>query len=114
MAPNDALAVINFINAFGSGPVPINAIPGVPYIDANRDGHVAPNDALAIINFINAGGIGEGAGESVADARLAARWRSMPRLLLRPRIHLAVLMILSRCSAADSAEAAEHRRRMGY
>ena len=61
--------------------MPINAIPGVPYIDANRDGHVAPNDALAIINFINAVESGkERANRS--PMRAPRRWRSMYRPLL--------------------------------
>jgi len=54
--PNDALAVINQINAFGSGPVAPGTPPGVPYLDVTGDDFIAPNDALAVINHINAFG----------------------------------------------------------
>jgi hypothetical protein len=73
VAANDAVAVINYINAFGSflnGKVPAlassvggqTASYGGPfgYIDVNGDGFVAANDAVAIINVINAGQGGEG------------------------------------------------------
>jgi hypothetical protein len=53
----DALDVINFINAFGSGPVP-PAKPGDPhpalYYDVTGDNHIAADDVVAIINYINA------------------------------------------------------------
>jgi ELWxxDGT repeat protein len=58
--PNDALKIINFINAFGSQPVPNDGSASGPYIDVIPNGFVAPNDALAVINVINAGGSGEG------------------------------------------------------
>jgi hypothetical protein len=60
--PNDALAVINYINAFGPGTVPPNAAIGQPFgfIDTNANDFVAPNDALQVINIINAGLGGEG------------------------------------------------------
>jgi hypothetical protein len=67
IAPNDALAIINYINAFGSGAVPAGAAIGAPFgfIDTTgaggvADNFVAPNDALAVINMINAGLAGEG------------------------------------------------------
>jgi hypothetical protein len=73
VAPNDAVAVINYVNAFGaldSGKVPGagtaigggTADSGQPFgfVDANGDNFVAPNDALAVINGINAGQGGEG------------------------------------------------------
>lgn len=56
----DALAIINYINAYNSGPVPPNATAEPPYYDADNDGHIAPIDALLVINQINAGGGGEG------------------------------------------------------
>ena len=56
VAPGDALAIINFINAFGSGHVPANAVYGPPYYDTNADDSISPGDALAVINFINAFG----------------------------------------------------------
>ena len=70
VAPNDALAIINYINAFGSGTVPgLTATVegqrvdfGKPfgYLDVNHDTYIAPNDALAVINAINSGQGGEG------------------------------------------------------
>ena len=56
--PGDALAVINYINGFGIGKVPADAISGPPYYDTTGDGSVLPGDALAVINFINAFGNG--------------------------------------------------------
>ena len=59
MAPVDALAIINCINAFGSGPLPRASDDGKFY-DVSGDDFVAPNDALAVINYINAFGSSEG------------------------------------------------------
>jgi glucose/arabinose dehydrogenase len=65
--PNDALIIINIINAFGSHalptPTPGNSPP--PYLDVVADNVVAPNDALAVINYINAHPPGEGEEKSV-------------------------------------------------
>jgi hypothetical protein len=62
VVPNDALAVINFLNAFGSlgeGEIAPEVNPNVVgYIDVNDDGFCAPNDALDVINYINAHGSG--------------------------------------------------------
>lgn len=58
----DALAIINYINAFGAGPIPENAAPGPPYLDTvggpdgSGDDQVVAGDVLAVINFINAFG----------------------------------------------------------
>ena len=60
VAPNDALAVIDFINAFGSPPVPNNGVATGPYYDVDADKMVSPIDALEVINFINADLNGEG------------------------------------------------------
>jgi len=65
----DALAIINYINAFGPGPVPAHAALGQPFGfldtadgsgDDVADNFVAANDVLAVINAINAGLGGEG------------------------------------------------------
>jgi hypothetical protein len=56
IAPNDALDVINSINAFGGQKVPSSGSTSKPYWDVNGDGWVAPNDALDVINYINAFG----------------------------------------------------------
>jgi hypothetical protein len=66
----DILEIVNFINAFGSGPVPIDADPGPPFFDVTDDGFVAPNDALAVVNVINAR---VSTGEGEASASSAAR-----------------------------------------
>jgi hypothetical protein len=66
----DSLAIINFINAFRSQPVPDDGRASGPYVDVNGDGFVAPNDALDVINQINAFGP-DGEGEpSTADSDL--------------------------------------------
>jgi hypothetical protein len=56
----DALAVIDFINAFGPQAVPIDAAAGPPFYDVSDDGFVSAVDALIIINNINAGIDAEG------------------------------------------------------
>jgi hypothetical protein len=60
---DDALRIINFLNAFGSGvPAPIPQPTDNPklYYDVTGDLFVAPDDALAVINFINSDSNGEG------------------------------------------------------
>ena len=54
----DVLAVINYINAFGSGPIPAGANFGPPYYDTNADNNVAADDVIKIINYINTFGSG--------------------------------------------------------
>src|SRR5262249_36248500 len=71
IAPNDALAVVNFINSSGPGPVPPNAPFGPNYYDTNNDGFVAPNDVLFIINFINANPNGQGEPVAAVNAQAA-------------------------------------------
>lgn len=80
---NDALVIINSLNAFGSVLVPPDSLGG-PYFDVDGDGIVAPNDALSVINYINAYGadgaeepgtsriqhvIGEGEGKLIETGR---------------------------------------------
>ena len=91
----DALAIINYINAFGAGRVPANAPIGPPYYDTvdstaapAGDDFVAPGDALAIINFINAfgpgisGPAGEGEGQAtLAGIESTASQPSMPGVI---------------------------------
>jgi uncharacterized protein YkwD len=76
VAPNDALIIINAINANGSSALPQSGQGFIwpPYYDVNGDDYIAPSDALAVINYINAhvgksgtsaapaGGEGEAAG----------------------------------------------------
>ncbi len=66
----DALDVINFLNAFGSVPVPV-AASGPPFYDTNNDFTVSAGDALDIINFLNAGLGGEGEQSSPSPATSA-------------------------------------------
>ena len=62
VSPLDALAVINYVNAFGHGHIPADAVPGSPYLDTvgglgdHGDDNVAPIDALVVINYLNAFG----------------------------------------------------------
>jgi hypothetical protein len=78
----DALAIINYINGFGSRSIPANAEIGLPFgfLDTSGgigdvgDDFIAPADALAVINEINAGGGGEGEsrGSAIANSPLTA------------------------------------------
>jgi hypothetical protein len=54
LAPNDALAVINDLNALGSRQLVAPPSSADPYVDVDGDGYIAPNDALSVINQINA------------------------------------------------------------
>jgi hypothetical protein len=74
IAPDDALAVINYINSIGSGPIAKDATLGDYYSDVDGDGFVAPGDALVVINYINANpsrsGTSGGEGEAAIDTGL--------------------------------------------
>jgi hypothetical protein len=65
----DALAIINYINAFGSREVSEDEEIGLPfgYLDVNHDNFIAPDDALTIINGINAGLTGGPEGEAPTE-----------------------------------------------
>jgi ELWxxDGT repeat protein len=53
IAPDDVLAVINYINAWGSGPItPANSDGN--FYDVDADDFISPRDALFIINQLNA------------------------------------------------------------
>ena len=56
VAANDALEIINVINAFGSTPIVFLSYGGIPnnYLDVMPDNVIAPSDALEVINYINA------------------------------------------------------------
>jgi hypothetical protein len=62
IAANDALLIINYLNAFGSeGELLADLNPDiVGYLDVNDDGICAANDALEVINWLNAFGAGPG------------------------------------------------------
>ncbi len=55
VSADDVVAVINYINAHGSGAIPPNAANQKPYLDVDNDGNVVAMDVLDIINYINAG-----------------------------------------------------------
>jgi hypothetical protein len=65
VAPDDVLAVINYINANGSGKIPDGAMNEKPYCDVNGDDNVVADDVIAVINYINAGLAGEGESGSI-------------------------------------------------
>jgi hypothetical protein len=55
VSADDVLAVINYINAKGSGLLPDNAKNEKPYVDVDGDNNVVAADCLDVINYINAG-----------------------------------------------------------
>ena len=67
LAPNDVMAVINYLNAHGGAATDSAEGEGnsLPYLDVSRDNSIDPIDALMIINAINAG-FGSGNGEPAA------------------------------------------------
>jgi autotransporter-associated beta strand protein len=73
VAANDVLTIINYINAHGSGPIPENAVIGLPFgfLDAKADNQIVADDVLQVINYINAGRPlgGESPPESLAGAQ---------------------------------------------
>jgi hypothetical protein len=72
VAPNDALMIINQINA-GSDPDLTALGFYTTFLDVNGDDAIASSDALAVINFLNSNshrGGGEAEGESI-DAALS-------------------------------------------
>jgi hypothetical protein len=66
VAPDDALAVINVINGFGSGRIDRPGFPQLNYVDIVPDDAVAPNDALDVINYLNARPLGPTVSNSLA------------------------------------------------
>ena len=59
IAPDDALTIINDINANEARLLPHRDAAMPPYFDVDDDDFISPGDALAVINKINAGGDGE-------------------------------------------------------
>jgi N-acetylneuraminic acid mutarotase len=68
----DALTIINYINAYGAGPLPALATYGPPYLDTTGDDWVVAGDVLEIINFINAFGAGLPGPAGEAEAKSLA------------------------------------------
>jgi hypothetical protein len=58
---NDALTIINYINAHGSGPIPASAGVGLPFgfldtdITQGSGNQIVAGDVIQVINYINAG-----------------------------------------------------------
>jgi hypothetical protein len=92
----DVLAVINYINANGSGSIALSNKTAPPYPDVDGDDQVVAEDALDIINYINAH-----PGQSEAEATAA----SQPDTNNLPSDLIALL-------ALDIADQAVRRRRL--
>jgi Dockerin type I domain len=99
----DALAIINYINSFQSGPIPKNAVLGLPFgfLDTDRDNSVTAGDALRVINAINAA---EGEGESGPMVPIG---QALPD---RPPLGDTLDSLLT-LLALDTAAQSPHRRR---
>jgi Dockerin type I domain len=85
VVPNDALSIINNINAFGSGPVPPPPIPTPIDLDVTGDGFISPIDALNVINYLNSisrltppAGEGEASSNPAAPQDLATFLAAIP------------------------------------
>ncbi len=90
IAANDALAVINYINAFGAIRLPASAPVGQSFLDVNGDNNVAPNDALDVINAINAGQASEGEGpqpDATTNFDDVLNLLALDSVILSPRRH---------------------------
>lgn len=100
---DDALAIINFINANGSGPVPGNAVLGLPFgfLDTEADNQIVAGDVLAVINFINAGLGGEGESPMV-EAEVTGPAATIP-LAASPNLSADLLLLLATDLAAQPA-----------
>jgi hypothetical protein len=62
VAPNDALRLINYLNAGKPSRLPPLTSAPEAYYDVNSDGFVSPSDVLRIINHLNSDLNGEGEG----------------------------------------------------
>jgi hypothetical protein len=84
----DVVAVINYINAHGSGKIPDNGTYGPPYVDVTGDDNVVAEDVLKIINYINAHP-GQSEGEPEAQPMQPVAESSMDEILLLLAIDIA-------------------------
>jgi fibronectin-binding autotransporter adhesin len=112
VSAGDALAIINFINAF-DGPVPEDAVLGLPFgfLDTIPDNFIAPEDALSVINAVNAAPPAEGeAGDAEIHGPVAGGQEpeAQSQLSVGGRQLSDELMALL---TADAAELAGRRRR---
>jgi hypothetical protein len=100
----DVLAVINYINAHGSGPISKD-VPGPPYPDVDGDGEVVALDVLDIINYISSH---PGESEAPGDAAvLIADNTAVAEILQAPTTDTDLMNLL----AADTAAMQLKRRR---
>jgi hypothetical protein len=61
VVPDDAVALLSFLNANGPKPVPQDGRAIGPYFDVSGDGLVAPEDVVDVLSFLNSfGANGEG------------------------------------------------------
>ena len=72
VSPEDALIVINTLNASGSGPLNGDSSPGA-MVDTNMDSNLSPVDALMVVNYLNSflsssASTAAGGGEGESDA----------------------------------------------
>ncbi len=113
VAANDVVTIINFINANGSGPIPENAVLGLPFgfLDTKADNQVVAEDVLQIINYINSGRPLGGEAEATPSLAEALAWEgeapaapSSPTPSLPPDLLLLLL-------ATDLASQPTTRRR---
>ncbi|MBI2480469.1 MAG: hypothetical protein HYV60_18130, partial [Planctomycetia bacterium] len=72
VVPLDALIVINYINANGTGPLPAAGPANGNKVDTNGDGSVTPIDVLLIVNALNTA-IVSAEGESSIDIAPVSR-----------------------------------------
>jgi len=61
VSPLDVLAIVNYLNLIGSGPVTADKPP--TFLDVDSDNSVSPLDALIVINYLNSHRNGQGEGE---------------------------------------------------
>jgi hypothetical protein len=114
IAPNDALAGIDYINAFGT--CPVSAHPEqTKYLDVNGDGFISPADPLMDINYINAHGSGEAESSVTADLASVSTMNdpslttTLPNIVApaRPSVDLNSIIALL---AYDTAQQPQRRR----
>jgi len=96
IAANDAVAIINYINAHGGFHTQDNSAAGPPYCDVTDDDQVGADDVIAIINYMNSH-----PGQSEAPFEPAAVDAS-------PSVSVDLMNLL----AADSASEQLKRRRL--
>jgi small nuclear ribonucleoprotein (snRNP)-like protein/putative NADH-flavin reductase len=102
VSADDVLAIINYINAKGSGLLPDDAPNEKPFLDVDGDNNVVAADVIDIINYINAGRRLGGEAEGESDPLPAPSGSSMPGN--------DVMALL----AADVAAEAVRKRRGGW